>query len=225
MALPGPGGAVAGAVTYDSATTTADDHPERRVGQLDDLHGNRQRCTGRGRQHDDPVTWSFTTAAPPPPPPDQGPGGPVLVIRTRRPGQPVHAYSAEILRTEGLNEFATADCRPSRPPAQPYDIVVLGRRRCTAAQVTTFTNWVTAGGNLIAMRPDKQLAGLLGLTESPAARCRTATSWSTPPGARRGHRRSDDPVPRHGRPLHAERRARSAPRCTPTPRTQPPTRP
>ena len=27
-------------------------------------------------------------------------------------------------------------------------------------------NWVTAGGNLIAMRPDKQLASLLGLTDA-----------------------------------------------------------
>ncbi len=29
-----------------------------------------------------------------------------------------------------------------------------------------FTTWVNAGGNLIAMRPDKQLAGLLGLTDA-----------------------------------------------------------
>ncbi len=29
-----------------------------------------------------------------------------------------------------------------------------------------FSNWVTAGGNLIAMRPDKQLARLLGLTDA-----------------------------------------------------------
>ena len=28
------------------------------------------------------------------------------------------------------------------------------------------TDWVTAGGNLIAMRPDTQLAGLLGLTDA-----------------------------------------------------------
>ena len=28
------------------------------------------------------------------------------------------------------------------------------------------TDWVTAGGNLIAMRPDAQLAGLLGLTRT-----------------------------------------------------------
>ena len=29
-----------------------------------------------------------------------------------------------------------------------------------------FTNWVNGGGNLIAMRPDKKLAGLLGLTDA-----------------------------------------------------------
>src|SRR5438874_6411756 len=28
-----------------------------------------------------------------------------------------------------------------------------------------FTNWVTAGGNLIAMRPDKKIANLLGLSD------------------------------------------------------------
>ena len=36
------------------------------------------------------------------------------------------------------------------------------------------TSWVNAGGNLIAMRPDKQLAGLLGLTDA-ARRSRTPT--------------------------------------------------
>ena len=34
----------------------------------------------------------------------------------------------------------------------------------SAAQVTLLANWVNAGGNLIALRPDAQLAGLLGLT-------------------------------------------------------------
>ena len=29
-----------------------------------------------------------------------------------------------------------------------------------------FSDWVTAGGNLIAMRPDKKLASLLGLTDA-----------------------------------------------------------
>ena len=40
------------------------------------------------------------------------------------------------------------------------------RRRLTPAQVTTLSDWVNAGGNLVAMRPDKQLAGLLGLTDA-----------------------------------------------------------
>ena len=71
-----------------------------------------------------------------------------------------------------------------------------------------FTNWVTAGGNLIAMRPDKKLASLLGLTDAgddaggrlPAGQYRRR--------ARRRHRRPDDAVSRHGRPLHAQRRDR-----------------
>ncbi len=49
-----------------------------------------------------------------------------------------------------------------------YDVVVLGETPLTAAQVTMFTTWVNGGGNLIAMRPDKQLAGLLGLTDAAA---------------------------------------------------------
>ena len=46
------------------------------------------------------------------------------------------------------------------------------------------TNWVNAGGNLIAMRPDKQLAGLLGLTRRRRDARRTPTCWSTPRPAR-----------------------------------------
>ena len=49
-----------------------------------------------------------------------------------------------------------------------------------------FTDWVNGGGNLIAMRPDKQLAGLLGLTDAAGHARRTPTCRSTPsrrPGA------------------------------------------
>ena len=38
-----------------------------------------------------------------------------------------------------------------------------------------FTTWVNGGGNLIAMRPDKQLAGLLGLTDAGGDARRTRT--------------------------------------------------
>ena len=40
---------------------------------------------------------------------------------------------------------------------------MLAQTSLTAAQVSMLTDWVQGGGNLIAMRPDKQLAGLLGL--------------------------------------------------------------
>ena len=38
----------------------------------------------------------------------------------------------------------------------------------TPGQVTMLHDWVDAGGNLIAMRPDKQLAGLLGISDGAA---------------------------------------------------------
>ena len=45
---------------------------------------------------------------------------------------------------------------------------MLGEMPLSAASVAMFTTWVNGGGNLIAMRPDKQLAGLLGLTDAAA---------------------------------------------------------
>ena len=43
--------------------------------------------------------------------------------------------------------------------------MVLGESTLSATHVSTLTNWVNAGGNLIAMRPDDQLVGLLGVTD------------------------------------------------------------
>ena len=109
--------------------------------------------------------WSFTTAAPPPPPPTQGPGGPILVITS--PANSFTSYYAEILRTEGFNEFATRDISGLTPTLlEPYRVAILGDMTITAAQTTMLSDWVEAGGNLIAMHPDKQLAGLLGLTDA-----------------------------------------------------------
>ena len=44
--------------------------------------------------------------------------------------------------------------------------MLLGDTPLNATQVSTLSGWVNGGGNLIAMRPDKQLAGLLGLTDA-----------------------------------------------------------
>ncbi len=96
-----------------------------------------------------------------------GPRGPILVVASA--ANPFGNYYAEILRAEGLNEFAVSDISLVTPSVlSAYDVVILGDQPLSSAQVTTFSNWVNSGGNLIAMRPDKQLAGLLGLADASA---------------------------------------------------------
>src|SRR5437016_3069679 len=90
------------------------------------------------------------------PPPDTGPGGPVLVIAS--PANPFSRYYAEILRAEGLNYFDVHDITDLTPTLLAgYDATVLGQFPLTPDQVSILSDWVNAGGNLIAMRPDPQL--------------------------------------------------------------------
>jgi hypothetical protein len=90
---------------------------------------------------------------------------PVLLVTNA--ANPFSQYFTEILMAEGLNEFTTRDISAvSSATLAPYDVVILGQTALTAAQVTTLSNWVYSGGNLIAMRPDKQLAGLLGWVDA-----------------------------------------------------------
>ena len=95
-------------------------------------------------------------------PPGQGPGGPVLVVANS--SDQFSRYYAEILQGEGLNEFDVVNL-DSLTPAQldSHQVVVLAQTGVTDAQVSTLTNWVQRGGNLIAMRPDPKLDSLLGL--------------------------------------------------------------
>ncbi|MCF2447194.1 DUF4082 domain-containing protein [Dyadobacter sp. CY345] len=110
---------------------------------------------------------TFTTRAAPVmlPSPNDGPGGPILVISSTT--NPFSRYTVEILRAEGLNEFAAKDI--SEIGANPallnnYDVILLGEFILTPEIVTALTNWVNAGGTLIAFKPDAQLNSLLGLT-------------------------------------------------------------
>ncbi len=96
------------------------------------------------------------------PDPNQGPGGPILVIKSGNTS--FGSYYAEILRTEGFNEFAVAEIGSvTSTTLASYDVVILASIPLSASQATMLSNWVTNGGNLIAMRPDAQLANLLGL--------------------------------------------------------------
>ncbi len=91
------------------------------------------------------------------------PGGPILVITS--PTSTFGPFYGEILRNEGLNEFAMADIGSvTAATLASYDVVVLAKATLTPEQVAMFTTWVHGGGNLIAMAPDALLAPLLGLT-------------------------------------------------------------
>jgi hypothetical protein len=95
--------------------------------------------------------------------PNQGPGGPILVITNGN--QNFGKFYAEILRTEGFNEFAVADIGSvTSTTLNSYDVVILAKVAVTGTQATMLSDWVTAGGNLVAMDPAPQLAGLLGIT-------------------------------------------------------------
>ena len=78
----------------------------------------------------------------------------------------------------------------------------------TSAHVSALSNWVYAGGNLIALRPDRQLAGLLGLSDvgSTLSEGYLLVNRSNGPGG--GDCRGDDAIPRDGRPIHAGERIR-----------------
>ena len=97
------------------------------------------------------------------------PGGPILVVTAN--GDGFASYLPEILRGEGLNEFDVADIGSVGPQTlAAHDVVVLGHTSLSDAQVAMFSAWVQGGGNLVAMRPDKKLAGLLGLADAGGTR-------------------------------------------------------
>ena len=94
------------------------------------------------------------------------PGGPILVVTAG--STKYRDFYPEILRTEGLNAYATADVSQlNAGTLSAYDVVLLAPVTLTSAQVTALTDWVNTGGSLIALAPDAQLNTLLGVT--PAA--------------------------------------------------------
>jgi large repetitive protein len=162
------GNLVPASVTYNTASLTATLTPNASLSTTATYSARVRGGTADPRVKDtagNPLTahvdWSFTTGGLLP---TQGPGGPILLITSS--DNPFSTYYAEILRTEGLNLFQVADIGSvSGTTLNNYKVVLLGQMSLSAAQVTLLSNWVSAGGNLIAMRPDKQLAGLLGLTD------------------------------------------------------------
>jgi hypothetical protein len=112
------------------------------------------------------TVWSFTTGPKPTIAiPANGPGGPILLISSG--SNAFSRYPVEILRAEGWNAFNALDISAvTTTEVNKYDVVIVGDITLTAAQVTMLTNWVTAGGTLIAFHPDPQLSALLGVTSA-----------------------------------------------------------
>ena len=155
---------VAGSVTYNAATQMATFTPTVALNLSTTYKANVQGgptgvLSSSGNPMSSSYSWTFTTE---PAPPSRGPGGPILVISSAV--NPYTQYFSEILSTEGLNEYTVTDLsQVTSATLANYDVVILGDMLLSASQVSMLSNWVTGGGYLIAMHPDPQLAGLLGL--------------------------------------------------------------
>ncbi len=175
------GAAVAGSTSYDADTRTATLVPAAPLAASSSYTASVQATDSAGNRMTAPTTWSFTTAAPVVQ--DPALSGPVLVVAPEGTG--FGRYLPEILKNEGLNAYESAGPSVLTPTGlAKYDVVLLGETALTASQVTVLTDWVTAGGNLVAMRPDKKLAGLLGLTSTTGtlADAYLQVDTATPPG-------------------------------------------
>lgn len=99
--------------------------------------------------------------------PNIGPGGPLLLVKGT---SPYGAYLPEMIRGEGINMFTVRTTSSfTASSLAPYETVVLGEAMLSPDQVTALSDWVVAGGNLIAMRPSASLADLLGLAPAGGA--------------------------------------------------------
>ncbi|MFF7457470.1 Ig-like domain-containing protein [Kitasatospora sp. NPDC008115] len=128
---------------------------------------------------------TYTAEVAPPQVPGAGPGGegPVLLVTSQ--ANPYTRYLAEILKAEGLNAYRQVDISAvTGTVLASADVVLLGEMPLTAAQANLFSTWTNGGGRLVAMRPDKQLAPLFGLT--PAAGTRADAYLKVDTGAAPG---------------------------------------
>ena len=103
-----------------------------------------------------------------------------------------------------MNDFAVADVeQPSRPARSRATTPSSSHRSRRERRSSRRAQRVGGAreGNLIAMRPDKSLAPLLGLADANDTLENDNLTIDTPPGAWGRHHRHPAAVPRHSRPL------------------------
>jgi hypothetical protein len=88
----------------------------------------------------------------------------ILVVQDSTSADPYQNFVPELLLTEGLNGFQTAQL-PELTAAflSNYDVVILPHLALTSTEAALFQNYVNVGGTLIAFRPDLQLASTFGV--------------------------------------------------------------
>jgi Domain of unknown function (DUF4082) len=93
------------------------------------------------------------------------PNQPILVVQDGSSTDPYQNFVPELLTTEGLNGFQTAQL-PDLTASflANYDVVVLPHLSVTSAEATLLQNFVSGGGILVGFRPDTQLAAVFGVT-------------------------------------------------------------
>ncbi|MBU1674279.1 hypothetical protein KKA85_00685, partial [bacterium] len=97
--------------------------------------------------------------------PQEGPGGPILLITNY--DLPLSYYYAEILRTEGFNEFEVIDVRDVHIcTMDPYDLVIIAEMHLNSLYPPKFQQYLDQGGNVIAFRPDPLLYGICGVASA-----------------------------------------------------------
>ncbi len=95
---------------------------------------------------------------------------PLVLLTNARGDNPFSGYLAEILRAEGLNMLAVAALAElPRLVGRAPDAIVLGEGPLEPTDVALLADYVAAGGRLVAMRPDPQLAPLLGVERLPGS--------------------------------------------------------
>jgi hypothetical protein len=119
----------------------------------------------RGESLSHTYEWSFVVGSSVLADMNHGNGGPVLVVTSDDDAYGV--YYGEILRTEGITYFDVKGLSAlNANTLRNYKAVILSQTALTSAQVATLQDWVTGGGSLVAMRPDKKLANLLGIEDA-----------------------------------------------------------
>lgn len=95
----------------------------------------------------------------------QGPVPPILLVVNDAAPNPFGPYLAEVLRTEGVHSFATQSLSGlTASTLSSARLVVLAETPLTAPQAALLSDYVAAGGRLVAMRPAASIAPLFGLT-------------------------------------------------------------